>query len=488
MIVSKSGSTGTTYGLDVSHYQMANGLKLPPLRAQGYDFVVIKCTQGVSWSDATYAKALADAKASGWLVAAYHFLEHGNAAAQADNLSRHIIDRDVPVAIDCEPTTGSRPNLTDLVQFRAECLKRGLRVTIKYFPEWYWSQVGRPDITGPLALWASGYPSSRHAYGSELYPGPSDSHWHAYGGQTPLLWQFASTGKVDGYNGNLDVNAFRGTRAELAATGMFKDYAPVVPPPHKPPHKPPVTTHTHLQLNVQRTMSAADVTADLERAFDFGADSLVLNEMETAWHHSECARVAAAKGYSLFMPKKKWPGAVVVAVKSSKYEIVYTNSLWCVGGVAGISPSRYYNRVRVKRRDTGEYLSIGGTHMWSSGWTGSTDNDVLRKARWNAHMLIMYPAFRRTTSFNRVSIASGDINRPPANFPKGKVLGRMLDPKGMTSVGYAHTDATHGRTTFDYVWWASKHTDVTVKSWSTPTFHSDHDGVLVTLSWPTKGV
>ena len=249
--------------------------------------------------------------------------------------------------------------------------------------------------------------------------------------------------------------------------------------------EPSRTTHTHLQLNVQRTMTQEHVTADLEHAFSLGADTVVFNEIETTWHRLEVARLAAVHGYGHFSPPGA-AGAVVVAWRLEAGTVAYRKSILCATGMRGLSPNRYYNRVKFKRHDTGEYVAVSGTHMWSSGWTGTHDHDAIRRAHWHAHMWVMGPAFRRTTRHNVVSIGSGDLNRPPYTFRKGKVLTRLISPRGMVSAGYAHTDHTHGSETFDYVWFASRRVPVVVDSWSTPAFNSDHDGVLVTVSWPTS--
>lgn len=242
----------TVFGLDVSRYQTINLAALPK---QGYVFFAAKCTEGAHTADPTYAGNLAEAKAAGALFAAYHFLHSDSSAAvQADNIARHILDKSVPVMIDCEPSGSSHPTLAIANALRVELAKRGIRATVLYFPKFWYEQQGSPSLKG-WAVWQARYPSSAHDYGSRLYlhaGGDSGKGWASEGGQVPVIWQFASSAKVDGVAGSVDVNAFRGTRAQLAATGIFKDFGPVTPaekPADKPTLKPTRVLAARVLLN-----------------------------------------------------------------------------------------------------------------------------------------------------------------------------------------------------------------------------------------------
>ena len=72
-------------GIDVSRW---NGWPFDAATADGYkdaDFVVVKATQGVSYSYLTYfAKAMAKANADKKLLGAYHYAAGGNPEAEAD--------------------------------------------------------------------------------------------------------------------------------------------------------------------------------------------------------------------------------------------------------------------------------------------------------------------------------------------------------------------------------------------------------------------
>lgn len=222
----------STLGFDVSHYQ--SGLDVGSAKRQGYEFVIAKCTEGTGYADPAYDAFRKAAQANGMLFAAYHFLSHGNAAGQAALLAEHIGDKTIPVMLDVEANGAT---VADARDFRAACKRRGITVSLLYLPHWYWQRLGSPSLAG-WRLVSSAYPSSAHAHGSKLYPGARGSGWAAYGGTKPVLWQFASTGKIDGYAGNVDLDAFEGSRAQLAALGVFKDYGHAKPAPKPPKPKP----------------------------------------------------------------------------------------------------------------------------------------------------------------------------------------------------------------------------------------------------------
>ncbi len=211
------------FGIDISHFQ--HGLSLAAVKRQGYRFVIAKATQGQGVHDADFPTFLEEAESLGLPFAAYHFLHSdSSAAAQADNLAEQLNGRtDIPVMVDCEPTEGSRPTLRDATRFIAACAKRDLRVTILYLPRFHWQALGQPELDSALPpVMQALYGRNRRGAGQELYPGNESERWAAMGGRTPELLQFGSRGRIEGFERlQVDVDAFRGTRQALVASGMF---------------------------------------------------------------------------------------------------------------------------------------------------------------------------------------------------------------------------------------------------------------------------
>lgn len=227
----------TLYGLDVSHYQGALNLDSANVfTRQGFTFIAVKATQGAGFKDPHYHTFRDQAQSEGALFAAYHFLEHGDVLGQYRNFTEQVSDKSIPIMLDVE---AGGATLADARAFRNLAHADGRQCRLLYLPHWYWQTIGSPRLDGQgWVLVSSAYPSSAHQYADNLYDGRGGSGWNAYGGVKPTIWQFGSSGKVDGFSGNVDMDAFEGRRNALAV--YFKDYRPaLVPPVPVPPKKPP---------------------------------------------------------------------------------------------------------------------------------------------------------------------------------------------------------------------------------------------------------
>lgn len=202
----------TIFGPDISSYQ--HGVNIAALTDP---FVLLKATEGTYYTDADYGHWLAQAKTSGKLVIAYHFISGEDPNAQAEHLAAHIVDSALPVMLDWEPTNTYRPTFGQLLAVADALVRHGLRPKLAYVPAWYHAQVGKPSLA-PLsargmAVVSSAYPNP--AAGYEASGGDEGEGWTPYGGLTPLLWQFTDVA-VEGGQRVGDRNAFRGTVAQLA--------------------------------------------------------------------------------------------------------------------------------------------------------------------------------------------------------------------------------------------------------------------------------
>lgn len=212
----------------------------------GWHAYCAKATQGTSYTNPAYQAMKAEAARRGAFFGAYHFLMHGNAAAQADHCHA-VTGNSVPLMIDHEPTTGaawgqgdgagtgpsaehlrrlaalsepqrgvaSAPTVADAEQFCDRYRQLGGTVHQLYLPGWYWAQLGRPSLA-TLAR------RNLHLVTS-LYTGspedPAGRGWQTYGGMPPVYtWQYTASGSVNGM-APVDVNAFRGSGTQdLAGT------------------------------------------------------------------------------------------------------------------------------------------------------------------------------------------------------------------------------------------------------------------------------
>jgi GH25 family lysozyme M1 (1,4-beta-N-acetylmuramidase) len=201
-----------TFGLDLSHHQSL-GLDLARCRREGIEFVVLKSSEGASFVDAAFAPNLAEARAAGLLVAAYHYVRSdSSAAAQVANI-RRVVPLNVPVIPDVEANSGGVALVREFVdRLRAA----GYRVPVLYLPRWYWQQIGSPSLAGLPPLWSSRYPDNVVGSLSSEWSHVPASYWTGYGGLDVAVLQFTSSVAIGGYS-PIDANAYRGTREQLAA-------------------------------------------------------------------------------------------------------------------------------------------------------------------------------------------------------------------------------------------------------------------------------
>jgi lysozyme len=201
------------FGLDASHHQ--GTLDFARMRQEsGIEFVFLKATEGSTFVDSEFAANLRRAQAAGQLTAAYHYQRsNASAADQVANI-RRVVPTGVPVILDVEANSGNVALTFDIV---ARLRAVGYRVPLTYIPRWYWQQTGSPSLVGLPPLWSSRYPDNVAGSVLEEYADVPASYWTGYGGLPVAVLQFTSSGRLPGYSGNLDLNAYQGTRAGLSA-------------------------------------------------------------------------------------------------------------------------------------------------------------------------------------------------------------------------------------------------------------------------------
>lgn len=230
------------FGVDVSRHQ-GTALDWGRIRASGIDFMIARASIATR-PDARYAPNVAGARAAGIpVVGAYHFLYPAHVASpteQARAFVRQLGDSDglltvLDVEKDRSPTTGEvfKPTIADARVFAAEFARlTDGHLLVIYGPAWYWTgTIGNPAAADLGPLHASRYvPVSHDAAGNPIRMTPTEAFakvpgawWKAaHGGWTDVtILQFTSTGRVDGYNGRIDLNAFRGSVQALA--GMTRN-------------------------------------------------------------------------------------------------------------------------------------------------------------------------------------------------------------------------------------------------------------------------
>lgn len=196
-------------GIDISNHQ--RGLDLSKIDC---DFVIIKATEGKSHVDQYCDGFFQQALSLGKKLGVYHFANNSDNTAKQEadwfiNNTRGYIGKAIPV-LDWED------DVTDNVPWALEWLQRveqayGCKPLI-YMSE---SVVNRYDWS-PVAnanygIWVAKYRDNLPDYNYDMSKAgnmPSIKYW-----STMALWQWTSTGRLNGWNGNLDCDVFYGDAA-----------------------------------------------------------------------------------------------------------------------------------------------------------------------------------------------------------------------------------------------------------------------------------
>lgn len=193
-------------GIDISHHQ--SGIDLSKIDT---DFVICKATEGVGYTDNCCDKFYQQAKKLGKKLGVYHFArpDLGNSAtAEADWFLKETkgYHKEAILVLDWESgdLTNSRwakawldrvyekTGVKPIIYMSASVLKRA-----------DWSSVANADY----GLWVANYGTNDGTAQKSVFNSYPLKYWSFY-----ALWQYTSKGRLNGHNGNLDMNYFSGNK------------------------------------------------------------------------------------------------------------------------------------------------------------------------------------------------------------------------------------------------------------------------------------
>lgn len=224
----------TMNGIDIASYQTGINLAVVPC-----DFVIIKATQGVGYVNPDCDRAYQQAKQAGKLRGTYHYVGGGNAIAEADyyvnNIKGYI--KDGLLAIDWEAEQNSAwGNEAYLEQLVRRVIERtGIKPLIYSMASRY-AQVAAVAKKLDCGLWIAEY--------ADMNPTGYQAHPWREGAYGCAIRQYASTGRLNGWVGDLDLNIAYMTREQWAkyvnpggkpAAAPSKPAAPAKPAPTAKP-------------------------------------------------------------------------------------------------------------------------------------------------------------------------------------------------------------------------------------------------------------
>ena len=226
------------YGIDISSWQ--SDLDLSKI---AFDFAIVKATEGITYVNPYYRGHARQALNIGEKLGLYHYAQNGQhtAAQEAEhfiNQCRDYIGKAVLV-LDWEEQISDVNWALEWLQIVEQ--QTGVKPLI-YMSEsvvnaYDWSSV----TNAGYGLWVAKYrdydPDLNYDM-SNAGREPQVKYWDFY-----AMWQFTSSGRLDGYNFNLDCNVFYG---DLAAWDKYAGVSNVVDQPAEPTPTPQPTLKHHI--------------------------------------------------------------------------------------------------------------------------------------------------------------------------------------------------------------------------------------------------
>lgn len=197
-------------GIDVSRWQL--NVNWTSVKAAGNTFAFCKANDGLTGQDPYFAQNWPAMKAAGLIRGAYHFARPNTSAiAQADAFFNIVKPTrgDLQLVVDLESAEGQNAaTIWAWTQAFVQRIKeRTGRPCIIYTGFYFWRDVmGNPSNNLNCPLWLPSYSVTNPA--NLLVP----AAWSTWS-----FWQYSSTGSVPGISGNVDLNYFKSSLAQLQA-------------------------------------------------------------------------------------------------------------------------------------------------------------------------------------------------------------------------------------------------------------------------------
>jgi lysozyme len=198
----------TQFGIDVSYYQ--GNIDWPAVAASGVKFAIVRVSHSLQFFDPEFHDNLDGARAAGIHTGVYQYFEPDeDPVAQANLLLDSmgpLLPGDLPPMIDVESTAGQSPAaVANAVQAWIDHVEGALGVKpIIYSGYYFWNDNVGSDAFGE-------YPLMLPWYGVDC-PGGVPTGWDMW-----TIHQYCDCGDVAGIAGNVDVNRFNGSLADLQA-------------------------------------------------------------------------------------------------------------------------------------------------------------------------------------------------------------------------------------------------------------------------------
>ena len=191
-------------GIDISHHQ--KGIDLGAIDT---DFVICKATEGNGYTDEMCDTFYQKAKSLGKKLGVYHFArpDLGNSPdAEADWFVKETLGYHKEAILVLDWESGDLTNVSwakawlDRV-YEKTGVKPIIYMSASVMSSADWSSV----VDADYGIWVANYGSNNGTAQESVFDRYPLKYWSFY-----ALWQYTSVGRLNGYNGNLDLNYFSG--------------------------------------------------------------------------------------------------------------------------------------------------------------------------------------------------------------------------------------------------------------------------------------
>jgi GH25 family lysozyme M1 (1,4-beta-N-acetylmuramidase) len=201
--------------LDISYYQDPTQINYDKLLSQVAG-IIIRAGYGTR-KDTAFERHYSEIKARNIPVGAYHFMvEYKTVDEQLAMVRQALSGKSFELGfwVDVELESGAEPlTRNTIIEYMT---KAGSLVYGIYTGAWCWNPImGKNNPYSNIPLWVADYANSKPNL--------------PYGWNTWLLWQYTSSGRLQGYAKNLDMNRFNGTEDQFKAWVRGEGKEPLPP-------------------------------------------------------------------------------------------------------------------------------------------------------------------------------------------------------------------------------------------------------------------
>ena len=192
-------------GIDISHWQ--KGIDLSKVKS---DFVIVKATEGVGYIDPCMTEHVEKVKSLGKCLGLYHYArpENNSARKEAESYVNAIKDYIGQAILVLDWESDGKSN----VEWAREWLDDVHELTgvkpLIYMSESVTKAYDWSNVAHDYSLWVAKYRDNNIDVNydmSNIGNKPVVGAWNNY-----VMWQWTSSGRLDGYKGDLDCDIFYG--------------------------------------------------------------------------------------------------------------------------------------------------------------------------------------------------------------------------------------------------------------------------------------